>query len=337
MANFTRAYTIAFEGEDCVYKNKINNDNLIISLLKDIEALMTSKEKHKIQRNINGKVMRVHAYSWANTFSERHVIVPFGKLKSSNKPYGMDPETQALKVFPDDMFDVNSLAYHKDYNIALITTNQLGPSESDIENYLNSFLKKGTSYRIKLKPIKENKGIEKIRNATQAKSITVSLDLGRTLNDFFVGEIQTEQNAINLIKTLANHAQTTLESKTFALTLGLGRSGKNDTLALDSLLEMLNAINISADCIKEIVVNYRDRNTEKIDVAKLKQSNVILTVSFKIKGSQLAPEYLSVNLEETLTEERPRFFEQINTYFKDASVLEGGYTFEKDMENLPVT
>lgn len=327
MANYASAYTIAFENNNTVF-----GDN-IIQFLKDVERLMNSPQKDNIVRRINGKLMRVHAYEWSD-LKEDYLVIPFGKLKESNKPYGMDQTTQKLIELPEDMFDVNCLAYHARYNIALVTTNQQGPSGSDIENYLNSFIPRDNEYRIRLKPIKRNVGIEKVRNATCARSVTFALDLGRPLNDFFSEQIKEESSINSHFASILNYSKESLESRTFTVTIGLGRK-KNASLDKDSLLELLDSINIDADCIKEIYVNYKDNTSTKIDTARLKENNVIYKVCFDITTSRLSSEYIKVNLEEKLTNERGKYYRQVNEYFSSAAEL-GGYEFEEVFDGNPV-
>lgn len=318
MANYAKAYTIAFESNTHV------SDIAIIPFLKKIENLMR-EQRQLVSRRINGKFMRVHAYEW-NDMNDDFVVIPFGKLKEKNKPYGMDNVTQKLIDLPDNMFDVNSLVYHARYKIALITTNQLGPSENDIEQYLNSFLPKNAEYRIRIVPIFINAGIEKVRNAVEARSVTFTLDLGRPLNDFYRGQVHENQNIDRSLHEFMNYSKQNLESKTFTITLGLGKA-KRASLDKNALLELLDSINIDSNCIKEITVSYRDRPDEKIDVAKLKEASIIYRVFFDIKDSRLSAEYLKNNVEDKLRAERNKYFNQIEEYFGHVVHFDGGYEF----------
>ena len=327
MANYANAYTIAFEGDDIVYNNKI------MTFLKEIEKLMNSPQKRKVVRTINGKTLRVHAYEWS-TLNDDYVVIPFGKLKDTNKPYGMDETTQKLIELPNDMFDVNCFAYHSRYRIAIITTNKQGPTEYDIECYLNSYIPQNEGYRIHLKPIKRNIGIEKIRNATCARSLTINLNLGRPLNDFFFEQVNEDGSIKNFLLGLLNHSKDSLQSKTFSFTIGLGHD-KNATLDIASLLELLDSINIESNCVKEILVNYKDNTSKRIDTAKLKENNVIYKVHFDLNATRLSAEYIKNNLEEVLTNERNKYYTQINDYFCNSIELEE-YKFEENFDGAPI-
>ena len=109
-------------------------------------------------RRINGKIMRVHAYKWNHM--EDYLVVPIGKLKEKNKPFGSNPTTEKLIDIPQDMFDVNSIAYHKRYRVALLSSNLAGPNDNDIEDYFNSYLPPDVEYKVRLRPIMRNIALE---------------------------------------------------------------------------------------------------------------------------------------------------------------------------------
>lgn len=122
-----------------------------------------------------------------------------------------------------------------------------------------------------------NIALEKIRNAQEARSITISLNLGRPLNDFLGGRVHKENSVHRHLKALMEFSKATLESNTFTLTLGLGRK-KNATLDIGALIDLLESINLDANCINEIIVNYRNGPDEKIDIAKLKDNTTALKI-----------------------------------------------------------
>ena len=103
MGNYMKAYTIAFESNN---GDEVSNRS-IISFLEKIEDILVRTPENVIRR-INGKIMRVHAYEW-NQMNRDYLVVPLGKLKEKNKPYGSDPTTQKLVDIPQEMFQVNIL------------------------------------------------------------------------------------------------------------------------------------------------------------------------------------------------------------------------------------
>ena len=107
MANYMKAYTMAFESEN---GDRIANRDVALFLEK-IEQLLSESPSYVIRR-INDKLLRVHAYKW-NEWNKDYFVIPLGKLKETDKPYGNDPKPQQLVDIPQEMYDVNSLAYHK--------------------------------------------------------------------------------------------------------------------------------------------------------------------------------------------------------------------------------
>lgn len=319
MGNYMKAYTIAFESSD----GKQVTTRPIVPFFKKIEELL-NKTPESVIRRINEKVMRIHAYEW-NRMNDDFFVVPVGKLKEKNKPYGSDPQTQRLINFPQDMFDVTSLAYHARYKIALVSSNPAGPTDGDLEDYFNSFLSADELYRIRLTPIVRNIALHQIRNAQEARSITIALNLGRPMNDFLIDQAQsTGQNVQSCLKSLMELSKTTLDSNSFTLTLGLGKKRKA-TLDVSALLSLLDSINLDANCIKEITVNYRSGPGEKIDVAKLKENNAVLKIFFPISSSELGTEYILNNMDEILRNDRSKYYSQVETYFSEAVAIGEDY------------
>lgn len=329
MGNFMRAYTIAFESSN----GEQVTSRAIVPFFKKIEEILNVTPENVIRR-INGKVMRVHAYEW-NYMNEEYLVIPIGKLKEKDKPFGSDPETQKLIDIPLEMFDVNSIAYHKRYRVALLSSNFVGPNDNDIEDYFNSYLPPDAEYKIRLRPIMRNIALEKIRNAQEARSVTISLNIGRPLNDFLVEQVHEEKSVQGHLKALMEFSKTTLESNTFTLTLGLGKK-KKATLDIGALIELLESINLDANCIKEIAVNYRNGPDEKIDIAKLKDSTTVLKIFFPIQGTQLGTGYILNNMDEILRNERQKYYSQVEEYFSNVIEIGEGYEIEENWDESPV-
>lgn len=329
MSNYMKAYTIAFESSN---GNQVAS-RAIVPFFKKIEDILKNTPENVIRR-INGKIMRVHAYEW-NHMNEDFLVIPVGKLKEKNRPFGSDPKTQKLIDFPQDMFDVNSIAYHKRYHIALLSSNHVGPNDNDIEDYLNSYLPSDSEYKIRLRPVMRNIALEKIRNAQEARSVTISLNVGRPLNDFLADQVHEEKSVCSHLKALAEFSKTTLESNSFTLTLGLGRK-KKASLDIGALIELLESINLDANCINEIAVNYRNGPDEKIDIAKLKDSTAVLKIYFPIQGTQLGTEYILNNMDEILRNERQKYYPQVEEYFSSVIEIGEDYEINKIWDDRPV-
>lgn len=181
----------------------------------------------------------------------------------------------------------------------LFTTNREGPSVRNVEEYLNTFIPNNTGLSVEINPIVYNTGIEKVRNAELVRNVTLNLDLGRALNNFYAQEIRGNARGglIEAFRQLAVIAKDEGEGKTLSLTLGLGKNAKKyDTLNIGSMVQLLELINIGEEFVREIIVHYKDGNDEKIDRAKLKESNMLLYYLCKSEESQVSPEDLLQNI-----------------------------------------
>ena len=272
-------------------------------------------------RRIDDKFIRIFPYYF--TRNRHQIVIPFGKLKKNN-PYWVNNEDR-LEEIPIELYDINSLGYDLDYNVMMFTTNREGPSIQDVEEYLNTFIPRNAGLKVKIEPIVHNTGLEKVRNAYLVKSVTFSLDLGPTLNNFYNNEIQINQprNLTAAFRTIAEAARDDGDSKTLSLTLGLGRRGKKgDTLNLESMLHLLDCINLDSDCVSEITVNYKNGADEKIDVARLKESNMLLSYTCHCQESQVSPEDLLRNVNDAVAEKVVTITRHNRDYFANIIVYD---------------
>lgn len=286
--------------------------------------LLGADQEYEITRvrRIGDKFIRI--FSYYSTRNRSQIVIPFGKLKKNN-PYWVNNEDR-LEEIPIELYDINSLGYDLEYNVMMFTTNREGPSIQDVEEYLNTFIPGYTGLKVKIEPIMYNTGIEKVRNAYLVKSVTFSLDLGPTLNNFYNNEIQINQsrNLTAAFRMIAEAARDDGDSKRLSLTLGLGRRGKKgDTLNLESMLHLLDCINLDADCVSEITVNYKNGVDEKIDVARLKESNMLLSCSCPCRANQVSPEDLLLNLNNAVAEKVVTITHHNRDYFANTVVYDG--------------
>ena len=314
----TKAYILSLESKDG--KNVIDFD--VMNFFQEIEKILNSNPQNVIRR-INDKIMRVHAYEWPD-LNKDFVVIPFGKLKEKNKPMANDPDTQKLVDFEQNMYDVNLLAYSKDYRVALITTNINGPRNTDIEDYLNTYLPNNCNFKITLTLLVRNIGIEKIKKAKLARNITIELDLGKSTNNFLQSQVNEEKTFLFNLNSLVQKSKDTLDSKTFKMVLGLGRK-RNDSLNISAIVEILENLNLDSGCIKEITVNYKDGSDEPIDTAKLRESTEPLKIIFQSENANFNPHIIINTIEENLRNERSKYYDQVKSYFSKTKEIGDKY------------
>lgn len=289
----------------------------VINFFNEIEGMLNTPEgQRRLVREIDGKTMRCFPYYYSH--NRQSVVIPFGKLKQKNKPYWINVENNNFEEIPAELFDINSLAFDSDSDIMFFTTNREGPTFQNVKDYLNTFIPANSGIEIEITPLFINAGIEKIRNAQLVRSVTINLDLGKSLNNFYNLQIENNQpstltRALNSIATSAKEG----ESKSLSLEIGLGHGKKDATLELDSMLRLLDQINIQGDFVKEIVVTYKNGVQDKVDTAKLKNSSIELTHKFHISGNQIAPEFLLNNIPDVIDAKRILFRPALRDLFRN--------------------
>ncbi len=305
-----------------LYQNDNIVDYPVISLFKKIEASIVGKSAD-IVRRVDNKMIR--AFSYYTHPTKKQFVIPFGKLKDKNKPYWINEENK-LEEIPASLYDINSLGYDVDYNVMMLTTNREGPNAQIIEEYLNTFIPKFLALKVKIEPIIHNTGIEKVRNAELVKNVTLTLDLGQSLNRFYTRQIKDNRAAAlaAAFQNIAEAAKEDGDSKMLSLTLGLGKHGKReDTLNLDSLLYLLEQINIGEEFVTEITVNYKNGTQEPMSIARLKRTELILFYYCTCVGTQVSPEALLNNINGAVTDKVVIITRHNGKYFAERRAYEG--------------
>lgn len=328
MAGFVRFYTVAFENG-----HKEIVDRSVLDFLDRIQSFMSSNKAATV-RKINDKKIRMFSAS-IDIFTMPHArTIPFGKLKEKDIPSCEDPmDNTKLANLDVELFDVNTLAYDADNNMAVITTNRIGPNEEDIENYLNSYLDRTGDCFIRITPVKYNAGIERVRHAKQVRNVQFVLNLTSSLADLYNSQTAHDTGAANFFSQFISGTKRNLDAKSLIITAGVGQGTKKDgTLDMEGLLSLIDSLNIDSSCIKEIVVNYKNGPSDKVEPAKLKKYSLILQSKEIIRGSQVSFEVLRTNLQELMSANSIHFRTQRNIYFSNIVRDVDGYDLVEQWE-----
>jgi len=122
----------------------------------------------------------------------------------------------------------------------------------------------------------------------------------KSVQFFLVGIGKTTNEVTNL--SVHNSA----DNNVFTMTLAVGRK-RDSTLDMESILTLVSELNIDSNCIKEVTVNYKNKKSGNIDIAKLKDNSLLLKKN--IQGiPKIGAEYLLNNGEEFMKEKRKYYF-----------------------------
>lgn len=311
MANSVRLYTIAFEKDGKPVQNIS-----IMDFFKNIDISLKNNNNNLVQ-NISNEFIR-HFEATYDISNPYRIFIPFGKVKQRNKPYYLN-EYQKLEELSRELFDINTLGYDHQEKILAFTTNRDGVSIKYLTEYLNR-INHLRNFEIVITPILVDNGLVKIRNAPIIRNIRLNLNLGKSLNNFYLNRVNSndEQKSITeSLKNFANCAKEALDTNSLSIDLGVGRIGKYGTLDINNIKFLLNELNIREDFIKEIIVSYKDGEEKSIDIAKIKESSQIIQYFFNINTSNISSEYMRDNFDDCLRAKKREYIEPVRNYFGD--------------------
>lgn len=327
MSNAMKLYTIGFEDE----KQGKPTNHSIFNFLKRIETVLTDTSDNEFRR-INDKLTRVTTFEWSK--NNDVVVIPLGVLKRKNRPQILKKDSTCLTDIPDDMYDVNNLVYNKREALLLLTTNHVGPKDSQIEAYLNSYLPTESPIKIKIRPVERKNALEVTRSTKRATKLKITLNVTKPLGRLLNQNVQTHNTLAKTIAMFAKSVRNDLNSNFFTFEVGLGNDRKA-SLTVTELWALLDSLDLSDECIHEISVKYTDKTTEKLQIANLRKDQLIVQVKFPIQQDKYKPlgaEYIISNLDEVLSKARTTYIEQVQSYWRSPLEKEGDYEFN----NIPL-
>ena len=165
--------------------------NLSVNIFFDKLSKYIKKDEI-VKRNINGKDIRI--FDYYKNFTNQTYVIPFG-LYRDNKPMTVK-DVSSLEDIDGDAIEPTFMYYDDTSRIAMVTYNHTGLKARDIENYLSTFFEEKTNLNFLLIPITLDRSLENIRQSEQVKSITLSLDVGKSYHDLIKRNIQTNDGIL---------------------------------------------------------------------------------------------------------------------------------------------
>lgn len=272
-----------------IYQNGVKTDYSIMKLFRNIKInLLESENNTDRTREFDGRKIRL--FSYYESLNNNQIVLPFGRDKGGNKPYGVDKKDR-LEEIPRDLYDVNALGYDREYNIMLFTTNQNGPTIKNVEQYLNSCISSTAGINLRIEPIEYNTG------------------------------------APSLVEAFRNFAETAHsegDSRLLSLKMSLGHTRRDATLNKESILYLIEQINIDSGFVKEIRVDYKNGTEEKLDFATLKDTKLLLSHNCTCAGSQVAPQELLNNFDGAIENRIREITSHMRVFNQDKRQYAGG-------------
>lgn len=285
-----------------------NNNNEYISFNPKIlfdkldEVYSTKENREAFFREIGDKKILMSRLLKDNGY---YTVITFGKLKKDASFSFKDDKFEELK---SDIFDITNMVYNSNDRIAMITKSKSGVNIPTIEDYLNSFLPTNSEYKISLVPIIISKGVEQVRNSNLIKEIKLFFNLNKDMENFYLDNSINKTSYGNCFKMLSQISKNDLGSEKLGLVLSVQQSRGVTCLEYEKIINIIDNLNMNTEFISEIKVKYIDNKTERINIANLKNSNVILNYNFEIKDKGLGSEYLLHNADDAFSNKRNDYY-----------------------------
>ena len=279
---------------------------------RELRKLFKKKDPCLIKNIDNKKVRLLKIYEdFNNPFQ---VVYVLGTYKQE-KPYYFNNKNE-LEELPMEMFDITSMAYDSSRKVALVTSSREGPSARCIGHYLSSFLQQKQDQKIfvYLSPLHYYRSLSSVRNANQVKNVKLTLNLDKPLDALIENEAKSDKakGLISALRNISSVGQKT-DSHKLEITMSVGMAGRrNGTLDAEELTDILYELNLDAEVISQITIEFRDQKNVSYSTAQLKNQTRAIKHQFSIKGSKrLSPEYLLAHMDEAFEAESIHYREPL--------------------------
>lgn len=323
MSNSVEFYTISF-------RNKKNNKEIeyvsvdLRAFFDLLEQTLSVKSTEKLRVIDYRAILAPKVYR-----NKDFIVIPFGKLKDG-KVYTSNKDN--FEEIDSDVFEITSIAYDINFNIAMKTINKLGPSVTLIEGYINSFLPEDCPYVISFIPILQNYGLEKLRNAKIVKSITLEFDFGNGINKYFYENTEDNGGIGKSLNKMFNNCRDDLDTQKIRVKMSVGRK-KEDTMNVESVRNLLASMDLDNDSLSQVIIEYKNGETEKKKPAYLRNTNILLKDTFPLKENYINPMYLLNNCEDIFLKNRYVCNVTVNEIQK--SKMSADYELKRLIHKLP--
>lgn len=273
----------------------------------------------KYKHVISGKSMKVFKFIRPQLNPDKNFIIPFGTLKQG-AVYEENEEDGEVTELTSRLYDITFLYYNMDDKVCFITSDSSSPTVKNISEYMNCLLD-STKCFFYMKPLSYSVGLTEVKKAKLVRNIIISLDLGLPTIEKFISLSGT-----GLLSSLQNITQESGKANVKRLNINLGvDKSKKSTMNTEQVMLLLSSLNLDDDIIKEITVLYKNNEQDKINMAKLKDSYILLNYEFNNSpGKNLTSSFIIENAEKALDQKRLQFapeirketFEAVSTHYQ---------------------
>ena len=289
----------------------------------DLESRMLSTSAESIIKKVEDHTLRIMKFHRKNGYSDAEFLIPIGKVKPG-VTYKIAEDKYNLEEIDYDVFNINLIYYNKCEKVIMITVDKEGPSISLIAKYFQQFLKDGV--QVKIEPIYKVAGLEKIESADFVSSVSIALNLTAQEQQLYNNATEEIGNFTQCTQRIANCTRDDFGSNFMVLSFGLGKRS-NTSMAKDVVLDLIYKLKLDSEMIREITVRCKGKSDERIDTAKIKESQFSLSLGISSDGMdyilQNADEWfdmLRINYATRVNELKSKSMgESVLDYFKESN------------------
>ena len=309
--------TILFYNVGIYKNNELTNLNFI-----DFIDEISLTEWENILRKIDNDVVAIFPIIYNDSHKDKRII-PFGKFRLNYKPYTAKLTNPQYKEIKDDVVELVTLVYDSTYRTLAMDYSLYGAKKKLIEQYFSSFLpnEENNIWEIKLSEVINEFDPKELNDSSQIRSVQITLDLSKNQQNFLIQNKEANNEQHKLLLDLFNVMKKTSDDyEANIVRLEFGAFGKRDsTMNKQSILMLLQTLNIDIDSIKNIKIRYKDKK-QKMEDVDLKNINSVLSVRVleNNKDKNPAPEYLGNTIIDIWENCSGRLIKSQIQFFKDA-------------------
>ena len=301
-----------------IYKN---NELTNLNFIDFIDEISLTEWENRL-RKIDNDVVAIFPIIY-NDFHKDKRIIPFGKFRLNYKPYTAKLTNPQYKEIKDDVVELVTLVYDSTYRTLAMDYSLYGAKKKLIEQYFSSFLpnEENNIWEIRLSEVINEFDPKELNDSSQIRSVQITLDLSKNQQNFLIQNKEANNEQHKLLLDLFNVMKKTSDDyEANIVRLELGAFGKRDsTMNKQSILMLLQTLNIDIDSIKNIKIRYKEKK-QKMEDVDLKNINSVLSVRVleNNKDKNPAPEYLGNTIIDIWENCSGRLIKSQIQFFKDA-------------------
>lgn len=297
-----------------IYKNNKLTDLNFIDFLDDISLIEWENRVRKVENNI----VAIFPILYNDSHKEKRII-PFGKFRLNYKPYTGNLKNPKYDEIKDSVVELVTLVYDYTYRTLAMDYNTYGAKKKLIEQYFSTFLpdEENNIWEVRLSQVINDFDENDLKNTSQIRSVQITLDLSKNQCNLLKQNNEINKNLLNLFE---NVKKTSDEYEASIVRLEFGAFGnRKSTMNKQSILMLLQTLNIDIDSIKSIKIRYKDKK-EKMEDIDLKNVNTILTTRVLENNydKNPAPEYLGNTIIDVFNNFSGKLYKSQMQFFKDS-------------------